>query len=291
MGVFNLPEDVFPGKRKLDPIIFHNYSAPAGSFKGRSILNRNAISLVISGEKTMLFAEKTVKIKDDEFHFLSSGNCVISMDLSRKKAFKSILVFFEDKILSDFFLKYGSRISKLGKRKIESQSYIAIKKDAFVLNFIDSLKLLLESGSEISLEMKTVKFEELMLHLLEKFPDQLLAFQTAKPQASEDLKIRKTVETNITNQVTLNELAFLCDMSLSTFKRRFDKLYGMPPNKWLVQRRMEIAKGLLRHYHEKPSEVYYKVGYENHSSFSKSFRDSFGVTPKQFQLQQLNVSR
>jgi AraC-like DNA-binding protein len=45
---------------------------------------------------------------------------------------------------------------------------------------------------------------------------------------------------------------------------------------------MERAALLLRG-HEKPSDVYYKVGYENHSSFTQSFKQVYGVTPKEFQ--------
>ncbi|MHA4808075.1 helix-turn-helix domain-containing protein [Flavitalea flava] len=52
-----------------------------------------------------------------------------------------------------------------------------------------------------------------------------------------------------------------------------------------MQRRMEIAAHLLRNDNEKPSEVYFKVGYENHSSFTQSFKQIFGITPKEYQLQ------
>ena len=95
------------------------------------------------------------------------------------------------------------------------------------------------------------------------------------------------METNITNNISIEDLAFLCNTSLSTFKRRFLKLYGTSPSKWILQRRMEIAKDLLLHHHEKPSEVYHKVGYENHSSFTQSFKQTFGLTPKDFQLQRI----
>jgi AraC-like DNA-binding protein len=109
-----------------------------------------------------------------------------------------------------------------------------------------------------------------------------LSFQTPKHEDLNDFEIRKAVEINVTNQVNLEELAFLCHTSLSTFKRRFLKIYGMPPNKWILQKRMEIAKNLLIHHNEKPSDVYYKVGFENHSSFTQSFRMRFGITPKEF---------
>jgi AraC family transcriptional regulator, exoenzyme S synthesis regulatory protein ExsA len=291
MNIFNLPQDIFPDRTKLDDIIFHNYSAE-GSYRGKSILHKNAISLVICGEKTMHFADKTVEIKGDEFHFLSSGNCIVTMNLSGKKPLKSILIFFDDRILDDFYLKYNSEITKFRKKhKIGNELYIAFKKDPFVLNFIDSLNLLFQSSIEISIGMRMLKFEELMLHLLEKHPAQLLSFQRANTKYPDDFKIRKAVETNVTNNVSLEELAFLCNISLSGFKRHFTRIYGTSPSRWLLQRRMEIARELLQYYNEKPSDVYHKVGYENHSSFTKSFKQYFGITPSQFQSEQLDVQR
>lgn len=53
---------------------------------------------------------------------------------------------------------------------------------------------------------------------------------------------------------------------------------------------MEIAKSLLLQ-NEIPSEIFYKVGYENHSSFSQSFKQIYGISPKEFQQQNLTVSR
>jgi len=293
MNIFNLPQDIFTEpKKSAETIIIHDYVAAAGSFKGRSILHKNAISLVISGEKTMHFADKTVNIKDDEFHFLSAGNCLASVNLSDKKVFRSILIFFDNKTLADFHLKYNTRITQIrAKQKINSEPYVAFKKDAFVLNFITSLTLLLQRDGEITPEMKLLKLEELMLHLLEQYPNQILSFHTTKSKALDDLEIRKAVETNIANPISIEELAFLCNISLSTFKRRFVKIYGTSPHKWILLKRMEMAKDLLQHHSEKPSEVYHKVGYENHSSFTHLFKQTFGITPKEFQLQQLAFTR
>ena len=289
MSITNLPQDIFPRAKNLDAIIFHDYAAPVGSFKGKSILQKNAISLVISGEKTMLFSDKSVFIRDDEFHFLSAGHCLASMNLRGKKEFRSILIFFDNKILNDFYLKYDTLIRKLkGKQKIAPEPYLGFRKDAFVLNFIESLKLLFQNDPGISLEMKLLKFEELMLHLLQKYPQQILSFHSAKNGALNDFEIRKAVETNIVNNITVEELAFLCKLSLSTFKRRFTRLYGSSPNKWLLLRRMEMARNLLLQQDQKPSDVYYKVGYENHSSFTQSFRQTFGITPREFQSRQID---
>ncbi|MEO7424733.1 MAG: AraC family transcriptional regulator, partial [Fibrobacteria bacterium] len=246
MRPFNLPEDIFADKKsQADELIFHAYAAPAGEFEGRSVLNKNAVSLVISGEKTIHFAEKKVDIKADEFHFLSSGNCLVSMRLSAKTRFRSILIFFSNATLSGFHAKYRDRIAALAGASKADQPYLAFKKDAFINGFIASLEGMLGGGGGISPAMKKVKFEELMLYLLERHPQRFLSFQCSKSALPEDMAIRRAVENNLTTNIGLEEIAFLANVSLSTFKRRFAKIYGAPPNKWILQKRMETARDLL----------------------------------------------
>ncbi|HET6991637.1 MAG TPA: AraC family transcriptional regulator, partial [Bacteroidia bacterium] len=194
--------------------------------------------------------------------------------------------FFDNTILSNFYLKYNNQIEKIrAGNKISNELYLAFKKDGFVLIFIESLKLLFQKKEKISTEMKLVKFEELMLHLLEIYPERILAFQPFAGTELNDFEIRKAVESNITNNISVEELAFLCNVSLSTFKRRFARIYGTSPNKWILKKRMEIAKDLLQNNREKPGNIFYKIGYENHSSFTKSFKQTFGLTPQDFQNQ------
>jgi AraC-like DNA-binding protein len=73
-------------------------------------------------------------------------------------------------------------------------------------------------------------------------------------------------------------------MSLSTFKRRFAQLYGTSPQRWLLARRMEKAATLLRQPGRTVSDLSDELGYENPSSFSQSFKQVYGVTPKQYQV-------
>jgi AraC-like DNA-binding protein len=302
MRPFNLPEDIFADKKsQADELIFHAYAAPAGAFEGRSVLNMNAVSLVISGEKTIYFAEKKVDIKADEFHFLSSGNCLVSMRLSAKTRFRSILIFFSNAMLSGFHAKYRDRIASLAGTHKADQPYLAFKKDGFINGFIASLEGMLGggsggaggsgSGSGISPAMKKVKFEELMLYLLEAHPLRFLSFQCSKSALPEDMAIRRAVENNLTTNIGLEEIAFLANVSLSTFKRRFAKLYGAPPNKWILQKRMETARDLLLQGRERPSEIFHKVGYRNHSSFTQSFKQAFGLTPRAFLARNPDVRR
>ena len=288
MDIYHLPGDIFPGSDCLkDDIIVHEYTAPVGSFKGKSILQKNAVSLVLQGEKTMRFAEKTVITNDHEFHFLSAGNCLVTMDIAKEKTFSSILIFFDDAVLVNFHLKYKDHIASLQSDKSAArQPYISIRKDDFIRQYITSLGLLLKNKRPMSSVMKQLKFDELMLYLLDKHADEVLAFGMVQNNGAEAMQLRKVVETNISGNLTIEELAFLCNMSVSTFKRNFTKVYGTSPNKWMIQKRMEIAADLLRNPDEQPGSVYHKVGYENHSSFTQSFKQIYGLTPSEYKAQQ-----
>jgi AraC-like DNA-binding protein len=283
MDIHHLPQDIFSDNPLMpDDIIFHPYKAPANSFRGKCILHRNAISLVLSGTKTMHFADKTVRIKSDEIHFLSIGNCMVTMELAKGVTVESILIFFDNKVLADFHLRFKERIEGLrGKGEPGVEPFLAFKKDGFINSYIASLQVLLQSGLPVSSEMKRLKFEELMLYLLEKYPSGLLAFPLSKNRDLEDLEIRKAVETNVMTGVSLEELAFICNLSLSTFKRRFIAIYGMAPGKWFLQQRMEMAKEMIVRDGERPADIYHKFGYETHSSFSQSFKQHFGVSPRE----------
>ncbi|MEO5980555.1 MAG: AraC family transcriptional regulator [Chryseolinea sp.] len=291
MKVFTLPDDIFGDKSKvIDPIIIHEYNAPTASFRGRSVMNKHAISLVIKGRKTMHFAEKTVNANDNELHFLSAGNCIVAIDFADQKEFRSVLIYFDNKVLNDFYVKHDAAIQRMKSRhNIGHEPYISIKKDAFIRNYIAGLQLMLKQPREMSLQMRVLKFEELMLYLFEKHPATVLSFRGAPSNVSNDLQIRRIVELNVPNSLTVDELAFLCNMSNSTFKRRFTAIYKLSPIAWFLGQKMKLAAKMLSLNEEKPSDVFYKVGYENHSSFAKSFKKFYGVTPKEFQARCLNV--
>ena len=102
-------------------------------------------------------------------------------------------------------------------------------------------------------------------------------------KAPHHLEIRKVVENNISSNLTVEELAFLCHLSPSTFKRNFARIYHTTPINWFLEQRMKMAAGMLRLQKEKPSEIFYRLGYENHSSFTKAFRKFYGVSPSEFE--------
>jgi AraC-like DNA-binding protein len=197
--------------------------------------------------------------------------------------YRSILFFFDNKLLADFFIRHP-QVPQPSTQNNNEEAFLVFEKDAFLIHFIESLGFMLGFGQPSSAEMRKVKLEELLLYLSEHYPEKIQRLRNFSYEADDDLLIRQAITANIYNAVTVEELAFLCHMSLSTFKRRFARIYGTSPNKWLLEKRMQKAAQLLKHGECKVSEIYFELGYENLSSFIQSFKQVHGITPKQYQL-------
>ena len=96
-------------------------------------------------------------------------------------------------------------------------------------------------------------------------------------------KFIQTIESNRLNKLTIKELSFLSNMSVSTFKREFEKNFHSSPSKWFQDKRLEHAAFLLKNSSKRSSDIFEDIGYENLSNFIQAFKIKFGVTPKQYQ--------
>jgi AraC-like DNA-binding protein len=280
MNIISLPGDF----NTDESISIFSHQSFTNVEKTKITLNQNVFSFLMEGSKSVYYSQKSARINNTEFLLLSSGNCLMSEKIaSANGPYKSVLLFFDNSELVNFFMKHPDIFDTNIKSKSQEEPFVVFQSDNFLQNFITSLSLMLATNKPISKAMRVLKLEELMLYMCDKYRDKIMGLRTSVLDNQEDIIIRKAVEANIGNYIMTEELAFLCNMSLSTFKRKFSKLYNTSPNKWFLQKRMELAAALLRNSNEKPSDIYHKVGYENHSSFTHSFKQTFGLTPSEYQ--------
>jgi AraC-like DNA-binding protein len=94
--------------------------------------------------------------------------------------------------------------------------------------------------------------------------------------------IKDYIEDNLAEELAIANLAALVPMSQFHFARAFKTLVGEPPHRYILQRRIERAKVLLKVTRLSSAEIAYQVGFSNPSHLSAQFRKLLGVTPKQF---------
>jgi AraC-like DNA-binding protein len=92
------------------------------------------------------------------------------------------------------------------------------------------------------------------------------------------------MQRNFMFNMSLEKLGYLTGRSLSTFNRDFKKLFNTTPEKWLIDKRLELAYYHLAEKKKKPTEVYLEAGFEDLSHFSFTFKKKYGVSPSQLQV-------
>ena len=96
-------------------------------------------------------------------------------------------------------------------------------------------------------------------------------------------QIIEYVEANLGRAVTVRELAHIAELSTHHFVRMFQKSLGLTPYQYVLERRVERAKELLRNETASLVEVGLSTGFCSQSHFTSAFHRSVGVTPAVFQ--------
>jgi AraC family transcriptional regulator, exoenzyme S synthesis regulatory protein ExsA len=284
MNVNSLPANSQPSDSNDECVSIIRYRSAKPAPRGMITLPRNMITFLLEGEKMVHFAGMEVKVKPHQFVMLTAGNCLMSEKIVAPGAeYHSILIFFDNTLLANFLDRHTILIERPAKT-VDQLPFLLFEKDEFLINFTRSLDCLLVGDKPVHPQLQKVKMEELLVYLAVHYPEQMQQILNMRYEADDDLLIRRAVTSNITSNITIEELAFLCNMSLSTFKRRFARIYESSPNRWLLEKRMERAAEMLRTNNYKASEVFSELGYENLSSFIQAFKQIHGVTPKQYQL-------
>ncbi|WP_147465755.1 helix-turn-helix transcriptional regulator, partial [Pseudomonas syringae] len=74
----------------------------------------------------------------------------------------------------------------------------------------------------------------------------------------------------------------LCALSEYHFARMFRESFGLPPHQYLLSRRIEQARQLLRSTGKPLGEIALACGFASASHFSNRFRQATGATPGEY---------
>ena len=125
---------------------------------------------------------------------------------------------------------------------------------------------------------------ELAIHLLRRHTTASVASEWPKARLS-PYKLRRTLEyinANLRNDLTLAALAEAVALSPGHFAHAFREATGLAPHRYVLARRVERAKELLRGSDLPLTQIADLIGCATHSHFSVLFHRATGLTPRQF---------
>lgn len=276
MAIENIPTIYFTDKNESPDIFVYDFKMTNDVIKSKVNLSMNMFSFLQVGKKKVHFAGTSVAVNKDQSLLLKKGNWLWTELLDSAANYYCKLFFFSEEKLKAFLEKHTTN-DHLVKDEIP---YFIIKNDSYINAYLDSLSTISEESAIFMKNLLSIKFEELMLYLLQKYGRkfELYLYSLIVEETS---AFKKIVESNIHSNLKLEEIAFLCNMSLSTFKRHFIKEYKVSPGKWIQNKRLQKAREALERDNLKASDIYLDFGYNNLSNFSIAFKNKFGFNPSE----------
>jgi transcriptional regulator GlxA family with amidase domain len=77
----------------------------------------------------------------------------------------------------------------------------------------------------------------------------------------------------------VSRLAKVSGVSEAHFARSFKDAFGVPPHRYLLTRRIERAKALLRETDRPITDIAFETGWKSLGTFGRIFRDITGASP------------
>jgi AraC family transcriptional regulator len=102
---------------------------------------------------------------------------------------------------------------------------------------------------------------------------------------SRERKIRKYIQDNLDQTLSLDDLAKVAQISPHYFISLFQQSTGMTPHKYVLQQRVEYAKELLACSKLSLIEVAHQCGFPDQCQFTTTFRRQMGITPGRYKRQ------
>lgn len=90
----------------------------------------------------------------------------------------------------------------------------------------------------------------------------------------------------IARRWTTSEIAAHVGLSRSAFAKRFTEMLGVPPMRYLAERRLQQATTDLRETQDTIASIALRCGYESEQAFSHAFRREFGKPPAAWRTSQ-----
>jgi AraC family transcriptional regulator len=90
------------------------------------------------------------------------------------------------------------------------------------------------------------------------------------------------IETHLDDRLTLTDLAVVASLSPYHFSRSFKRAVGVGPQRYVMHRRVERAKALIRRTNQPLARIAQAVGFSDQSHLTSVFRREIGVTPGHF---------
>jgi AraC family transcriptional regulator, exoenzyme S synthesis regulatory protein ExsA len=242
-------------------------------FKSEIVFEQHMLIWFISGETKIVQAESTHTFKTGDIFLIPRNKPATVINYPKDGLpHKTVVMLLTTKILRDFYTNINITVKTSPVPVIRSYNNHPLLESclASLIPYFD-----IEGAFPENLALLKITEAISILRTIDPTIDSVLA----NFEDPHKVELVSFMEKNYMFNMPLEKFGYLTGRSLTTFKRDFKKAFNTTPQKWLTQKRLELAHYELAEKKRKAVEVCYETGFENLSHFSFAFKKHFGYAP------------
>ncbi|MEJ0029526.1 MAG: AraC family transcriptional regulator [Bacteroidota bacterium] len=211
---------------------------------------------------------------------MNTGKKISNSSSSNKN--EIVVISFHPDILKKIYEKDLPFLLQRPKTIVTNQSSEKINNDFLIQKYIEGLLFYFENPSLVNDEILILKLKEIILLLSQTRNADTILTILSQLFSPTTYTFKQIIEANIFSQVGIEELAQRTNLSVSSFKREFAKLYDDSPANYIKTKRLEKAAELLLASDNRITEIAFECGFNDLPNFTKSFHDKYNVAPTSY---------
>lgn len=193
-----------------------------------------------------------------------------------------VIVTFYPDILKKIYDRELPTLLHAPKNIVSNKSNEKINNDFLIQKYIEGLLFYFENPSLINEDILVLKLKEIILLLSQTQNAEAVQIILSQLFSPTTYTFKQVIEANLFSQLTIEQLAEQNNLSVSSFKREFAKLYNDSPANYIKNKRLEKAAQLLRVSDQRITDIAFDCGFNDLANFTKSFSDKYSITPTNY---------
>ncbi|AOT07631.1 helix-turn-helix domain-containing protein [Pseudoalteromonas luteoviolacea] len=257
------------------------FSAPFTYQDG--LVNEARLIHIFKGQSSLICAGKTISLKPGDTLLMKADNFINRwLDSPQGNAVEFVGVRLTQSFIQSIYQntlpqRFVGAHSNLNDSHCGSAA--VLPKHTLLNGYFTLLKQYVSQPDDITETLIVLKIQELIELIMQVDVSDQITSLLSELFIPNQPKLQQVVQTHLYSPLKVEEMAFLCHMSTSTFNRKFKQVYGTSANKYLVIKRLEKAAQLINTTNDRVTDIALECGFEELSYFSRAFKQHFNVTP------------
>jgi AraC-like DNA-binding protein len=272
----------------FNKIIFERVTIQAPFKIPNPMPNEACFMYMLEGQINYKTELQSISVPINEAVLLKCGNYFSQMtNNSRNKINQIVIVHFHPEILKKI---YDTDLPKIFLKPTTEPNVeidlTLINNDFLIQKYIEGLLFYFDNPTLINEDVLVIKLKEIILLLCQTKNAPIIQEILSQLFSPTSFTFKQIIESYFYQHITLDELAQLTNLSLSSFKREFKKIYKDTPANYIRNKKLEKAAELLLISDERITDIAFDCGFNDLANFSTLFHEKFNQSPSNFRLNQ-----